>query len=137
MIINLEGKQNQNGYLEIDVPAVRLYSSFKIGVKHVNFKLSSSGVNRNLENNELLTLNTNLVDRSALNPSQSIIQFPVRSGRPWQNFKPAFVLFYGLQFHNFENISFELKTFFGETRIDIESIFIQLEINKETTYGRI
>ena len=140
MIINLNGKQRNDGQIEITMPSVRLDHRclFKIGLHHINFKLANTARNNGLEDNELISLNTNLIDRSALNTSQSIVLFPFNIKRKsWQNFRGPIVVYNPLQLYEFENVSFELKKYFTEEQIDIESIFIQLEIAKYSPYGRV
>ena len=74
MIVNLFGKDDGDG-LKIQTPFLILDQrmSYKVAVLHINFRT----IDTLLERHELLTLNSNLVNRTSLNPSQSIVLVPI------------------------------------------------------------
>ena len=108
---------------------------YKIGVHKVYIKAERSSVT--LENNELLFLNSNLVDRSANNPQQSIVQFNFTKKGNIQQYNGPDIIFQSLYLYELDNASFTLRDFHGNiTAIQIIDIFLQIEIIRDDRYGR-
>ena len=108
---------------------------FKIGVHKVYLKTERSIVL--IDNNELLFLNSNLVDRSANNPQQSIVQFNYTKKGNVQQYNAETIIFQSLYLYELNNASFQLRDFHAKaTGIDIKNIFLQIEIIRDDRYGR-
>lgn len=142
MIINLKGSVVDvvNPKLSIQIPNVyfdRRYS-YKVGVHHIYVELLPTELNASLHDQELLCLNTNLVDRSSTNTNQTIFHFwNLAKRKLCQYAKVPAVIFYSLHLYELENATFELKTQFTNRKLDIQNILIQLEIIKIDAYGRV
>jgi hypothetical protein len=108
---------------------------YKIGVHKVYMKTDRSIVL--IDNNELLFINSNLVDRSANNPQQSIVQFNYTKKGNVQQYNAETIIFQSLYLYEINNTSFQLRDFHGKaTGIDIKDIFLQIEIIRDDRYGR-
>ena len=137
MILNLRGV-GRDGLIVMDMPNVLLDRryKYKVGVHRIHFVPQERHLT--LENNELLLLSTNLVDRSSTNPCQSIVYFNYVKTNKIQSQKIQDIIFHGLHLYELSNASFTLQTFTGrDAAIKIRDIFLQLEIIREDTYGRI
>ena len=136
MILNLRGIQQANS-LVFTMPNITFDNrlKYKIGVHRAH--IIHNGENK-IEDNELLQLTSNLVDRSAVNPDQTLLFFNNhRSSNNIQSHKSNIVLYYDLNLYELENASFAIKRFTGDTlRINISLIFLQLEIVRKQAYGR-
>ena len=135
MIINITAKLDESGLLQYDIPSLHFDRRFnyKIGVTHINYQL----LNTKPQNNELLCLNTNLVDLSVHNANQTILHFPFDFGSIVQNIKVPIVVHHNLQLYEFENASFVFHRFFENDVLELKNIFIQLEVLRLDAYGRI
>ena len=121
----------------MDLPNIILEKKlmYKIGVHKVYIKAERSSVT--LENNELLFLNSNLVDRSANNPQQSIVQFNFTKKGNIQQYNGPDIIFQSLYLYELNNSSFTLRDFHGDiTAIQVTDIFLQIEIIRDDRYGR-
>jgi hypothetical protein len=121
----------------MDLPNIILEKKlmYKIGVHKVYIKAERSSVT--LENNELLFLNSNLVDRSANNPQQSIVQFNFTKKGNIQQYNGPDIIFQSLYLYELDNASFTLRDFHGNiSAIQIKDIFLQIEIIRDDRYGR-
>mgnify|MGYP000437433742 CR=1 FL=1 len=140
MIINIYGSTNKDSVLIIQLPNVyfdRRYS-YKVGLRHIHLELIQTDRNKTIHDLELLSLDTNLVDRSAANQTQSLFHFEHLPSRKMIQFsKVATVVYYTLHLYDLENATFEITRPFTSHTVDIENIFLQLEILKIDAYGRI
>jgi len=141
MIINLTGSiSSENSKLILDTPNVYFDRrfSYKVGVHHIHVELIQTEENKTMYNYELLSLDTNLVDRSSANPTQTIIHFWHLSKQNKIQFaKVPEVVYYTLHLYELENTTFELRRHFSRQAVSIKNIFVQLEILKVDAYGRI
>ena len=141
MIINLRGSVSpKSSKLEIEIPNVyfdRRYS-YKVGVHHLYFELEQTDANKTMPNYDLLSLNTNLVDRSSANPTQTIFYIThLRKQHMIQFSKVATVVYYSLHLYELESATFKITRQFNSQPVDIKHIFIQIEILKVDAYGRV
>lgn len=130
----------QDAGLSVQLPNVYLDRrySYKVGVHHVYVELLPTTRNNNIVDNELLCLNTNLVDRSSLNAMQTIFHFWNIARKQYTQFaKVPNVVFYSLQLYELESATFEITRQFTDQLVDIKNIFIQLEVLKIDAYGRV
>ena len=136
MLINLHANVENDGVLQLNIPRLTFDQRFnyKIGITHVNYRTSRGTL---FTDNELLCINTNVIDLSVQNPTQSLLHFPFNAKRTIQNIRPSIVLYQSLQLYEFENASFELRRFHSNELVKINSIFIQLEIIRLDAYGRL
>jgi len=137
MIINITGKL-QADQLWFNVPNIFFdrKNKYKIGIRRVHFIIDES--RNTIENNQLLMLCSNLVDRSAANPHQAVVYFnyQIKHGSI-QSFKPSIVTYEDLQLYEMNNSTFCINTFSGqEQALKIREIFLQLEILRSDVYGR-
>ena len=134
MIINIKGDKDATGNLAFNLPKIYFDRKFayKIGVRLIHVETSSSKVTPS----DLLCLNTNLVDRSSMNPEQAIFHFWQRDNGTMnsRSLQPAM---YGLHLFDFENATFQLTRQFTGEKLEINKIFLQLEVVKVDPYGRI
>ena len=134
MLINITGlNTTASGKVQFVVPIINLDRrySYKIGVHYVYTELLPSDRNRSLEDNVLLCLNSNLVDRSAANPLQTIFHFCriAKRGLIQYNKAPT-AIFHSLQMYDLENAVFDISLQFSEQQVDIQKLFVQVEILK-------
>ena len=120
----------------LEYPVLYFYRKFnyKIGITCINFELADS---KGIRDRELFCLNTNLIDLTANNSAQTILHLPYEQRREIQNKQLPFVQFHTLQMYDFENASFELWRLLTNTRCELKFIFLQLEIKRVDSYGRI
>ena len=138
MIINLIGEQKLSQaepVLEFQLP--KLYFdrrfAYKVGLHVIHLELNES-----LNDHVMLCLNTNLVDRSAVNPSQTIGHLWTYASRGLnQHSHATSVVYYSLHLFDFENAKFEIIRQFTSETVNIKNIFIQLEVVKVDPYGRL
>lgn len=137
MLINLRGTKDSDGVLKFNMPKTNLDERFnyKIGITHLNFKLDGS--RSDVENNELISVVSNLVDLTMNNKYQTIAYFSFNSEFDIQNFQPSIVYYQPLQLYELENASFELYRCFVDKALDLKYLFIQLEILRLDAYGRL
>ena len=140
MLINIDGSKVDGNNFAINSPSIRLddRTCYKIGITHLNFILENNNDNKELHDNELLCLSTNLVDRSSLNPCQGALYFPFVSKKHfWQDVKFPGTTYNTLALHEIENASFQIIRVHADSPIKLEKIFIQLDISRELTHGWI
>ena len=143
MIINLIGQRDTSENIIMELPKIYFDPkfSYKIALSMIHAEMTHAPKTSG-QNSILFCLNTNLVDRSSANPSQSIYHF-------WQRDKDKVnhstvlysralnLQYYGLHLFDFENATFEISRPFSSEKIEIKNIFIQLEVVKADPYGRI
>lgn len=138
MIINVHGESS--GDLRLEMPNIFIDRKlkFQVGVHRIHYELDDFQIDQGA-NNELLSLCSNLVDRSAVNPSQSILLFNFKTkGGSKQSCKINNVIFYDLNLHEIQNASFKILLYNGESIFfPIKSIFLQIEIKRADSYGRV
>ena len=117
------------------VPRIDLDPKFnyKIGVRRLNFKILSS----NLEQNQLICLKSTVVDLSSGNPLQSLEFVTYDSSVQIQSFCPSVVCYHPVQLRNLTDASFDLIDPWSEHEILFSNFFLQLEILRHDSYGRI
>ena len=100
MIINISGKKDAAGHVIFQLPKLYFDRKFayKIGVRLIHVQMS----NLKVIVNDLLCLNTNLVDRSSMNPTQTIFHFWQRDNGALSS-RAQQTVFYGLHLFDFEN----------------------------------
>ena len=140
MILNLHAVADTDGRIVFNIPRITFDRRFnyKVGVSHINFAVATGrSTGSSIVDNELLCINTNIVDLSVQNPTQTILHFVYHSRRTIQNSKPPIVIYHALQLYEFENASFELRRFFSNEPIQLKYLFLQLEIIRLDAYGRL
>ena len=117
------------------IPRIELDPKFnyKIGVRRINFKAQAG----NLEHNQLICLKSTVVDLSSRNPLQSLELLTYDSAVQIQSFCPSVVCYYPLQLRNLTDASFDLIDPWSEHKISFSDLFLQLEILRHDSYGRI
>ena len=138
MIINLIGEQDSaaaDPLLVFQLP--KLYFdrrfAYKVGMHVIHVEMSDSA-----NEHDLMCLNTNLVDRSSVNPSQTIGYFWTYSNRgSRQHARPTPVVYYSLHLFDFEHAKFEVIRQFTSEKAPVEKIFVQLEVVRVDPYGRL
>ena len=139
MILNIQGT-TVDGKLKIEIPTIffdRRYS-YKMAIHHLHIGLSSTIYDTPLEDNTLLCLSTNLVDRSANNAFQAACHFYYRAGRKLTQYcKNSNLTFHPLHLYEIENASFNVLVQFTGQVIKLNNIFLQIEILKTDPYGRV
>ena len=140
MILNLTGTQLENGDIRMVMPDIVLdhRQTFQIGLHRIHM-IVGSRKGLTLQKNDLLLLSTNLVERSSLNPLRSIVYFNYENKNNHIETKHVdSVMFHNLNLYELINASFSIKHFTGtDVNLDLRDIFLQLEIQRENTYGRI
>lgn len=136
MLINLSGIPDSNGKIQFNVPRLTFDRRFnyKIGISHLNFEAT---LVTKLKYHELLCINTNVIDLSVQNPTQTLLHFPHDGRKATQDIRPPIVLYQTIQLYEFENASFELRRFHSNEPIELNHIFLQLEIIRLDAYGRL
>ena len=122
----------------MEIPVIRLDSRqpYKIALRHLHYELYNNATNQALVNNTLLSLATNLVDRSANNVTQSLFNFCYDGNTGfWQNVKPENPVFYPLSLFEIENGSFEVIQLYKEGILQLSKVFIQLQIELDHGHG--
>jgi hypothetical protein len=132
MLVNIFAKNKDD--LEFSALYFDTKFNYKIGVTCVNFQLGDS---TGVRDRELFCLNTNLIDLTANNSAQTIVHLLYEQRREIQNKQIPFVQYHTLQMYEFENASFEFWRLLTNTRCDLKFLFLQLEIKKVDSYGRI
>ena len=131
MIINVEGSFDVSlKKLLYQIPQITLDRkyNYKIGVKlvHLDFLADFQ-----ISNNELFSINTNLIDLSSFNPSQTIYFFwNDAKKRSKQSSFVNDVMFYPLQVYETENCQITFKTFFSGEKLPVKNFLIQFEIQR-------
>ena len=133
MIVIIYGKINEiSNKLELDIPNIhfdRRYS-YKVGVRHLHIEMVPRNDNK-LSDNALLSLNSNLIDRSGANTFQSLFNFWNYSKRQMiQHSRVDSPIFYPLHLYQIQNAEFSVTEAFENKSVSLKKIFIQLEIIK-------
>jgi len=140
MILNINGCQT-GGKLTLCPPNILLDQRFtyKIGVHRLYFELNETSQPEMKPDNTMLLLCTNLVDRSSMNPEQSIVYFNYKAKQNnAQSYNANHVIYYNLRLLELANATFDLRTLSGaDVNLSISKIFIQLEILRADSYGRV
>ena len=136
MIINVYGSKDEFS-LKLNFPRINLDRRFnyKIGLSNIHYKIDTGA--ETIEDGELLSIVTNLIDLSGSNDKQTIAEFPFNSRKAIQNVKLPIVHFHPVQLYELENGSFELRRFFRNTSVDLKYIFLQFQIVRADAYGRL
>ena len=137
MIINLRAVKNENGQLELELPKInfdRRYN-YKIGVTHLHYKVDT--LNSTPDDNELISIVSNTIDLAANNTYQTMDHFVYHGRKSIQNDRPSIVRYQPLQLYDLEHASFELRRYFKDEQLELEYIFLQLEILRSDAYGRL
>ena len=137
MLIEFFGKVDSNGSFSWYIPKLTLDRRFnyKVGLHHLNFKFLEN--TQNINRNELFCVTSNLVDLSSRNPFQSLFNFAVDGVDPISNIKPPIVTFHPVELYEIENSSFAIRNYFEDKEIKLSQIFLQVEILRLDSYGRI
>ena len=137
MLIEFFGKDDSTGSFSWYIPKLSLDRRFnyKVGLRHLNFEFLEN--TQNLNRNELFCLTSNLVDLSSRNPLQSLFNFAVDGVDPIFNIKPPIVTFHPVELYEIENSSFAIRNYFKDREIGLKQIFLQVEIIRLDSYGRI
>ena len=120
---------------EWSIPKVDIDSRFnyKIGVRRINFKITHT----DMSHNHLICLRSTAVDLTNRNPLQALEFLPYDSGSVIQSFCPKIVSFHSLTLRDLEDASFDLIDPWSEHEILFSNFFVQLEILRQDTYGRV
>ena len=139
MILSLYG-ETERGQVLFKMPNIvldpRLH--YVVGVYRVYFILDSQhSIFENLGNHDGLMISSNLVDRSATNPHQSIVYFDyTRRDKMIQSFEAASIIYQPLQLRELSSASFAICRVNGEVlTANFKTIFLQLEIKRKDNYG--
>ena len=136
MLINITGDRDGRGRFVYVIPKLKLDMKFnyKIGITMINFEPMPSLFK--FRENEVLCVNTNLLDRTGYNTKQTLLHVPV-SNKEIQHHTSSFVLYHTLYLRDLESASFAITPLHSERTIDLRQIFLQLDIVRLDTYGRI
>ena len=136
MLLDISAKADSFNILQWKIPRLSLDRRFnyRVGVRHLNF--SFMDISQDFGLNELLSLSSNIVDLSIRNPLQSLLTFGYDVS-PVKNLKPSIVSYYPVQLYELEDATFSVRSYFDEKEIKLKHIFINLEILRIDTYGRI
>ena len=136
MLINITGDRDERGRFIYNIPKLKFDTkfNFKVGITIVNFELMPT--HSKIRENEILCLNTNLIDRSGYNTKQTILHVP-KTINEIQHHKSSIVLRHNLYLRDIELASFTLTTLKSDRPIELRRIFLQLEVVRVDTYGRI
>ena len=108
--------------------------NYKIGVTYLSFQLENK---LNMKDGELLLLKTNLVDLNMANPDQSIFYMNYMTSKSIQYTRPCIVLYEWVSLMDFKSASFEIRSQLSNKVLTLNNIFLQIEINRIDSYGRI
>ena len=136
MLINITGDRDGRGRFVYVIPKLKLDMKFnyKIGITMINFEPMPSLFK--FRENEVLCVNTNLLDRTGYNTKQTLLHVPV-SNKEIQHHTSPFVLYHTLYLRDLESASFVITPLHSERTIELRQIFLQLDIVRLDTYGRI
>ena len=99
----------------------------------MSFRMMSN----NLTDKQLICLKSSAVDLSSRNSLQALEFCTYDSSSEIQSFCPAIVTFHPLQLRDLQNASFDLIDPWSEHEILFSHFFLQLEILRYDSYGRI
>ena len=126
-----------NKKIQLELPNVILDKKirYKVGIIRIYFKLNER--DNEVKDKNLLSLNTNLIDRFSCNPQQALAFFNYKKGALVQYHNANSIQFQPVYLYEFANTSFQLRDFQGkDPGLEIQDIFIQLEIIRDDNYGR-
>ena len=129
MIINLTGKQNKfKGKADLVFQLPQLYFDRRFAYK-VCLHIIHVELERDVIEPDMLCLNTNLVDRSSVNPTQCIGYLWTYASRgKVQHSRATPVVYFPLHLFDLQNAKFHVTRQFDTEKIKIEKIFLQLEV---------
>ena len=135
MIVILYGEHDSSG-LNMIIPSIHFDRrfSYKIGVSHLYFEISDI---ENPLTKDLLCLWSNTIDRSNINDKQVLLTINNNNESRTINVKPERIVFHPLHLYELYSSSFVIKSFFEEKPIPVGKIFIELEILRIDSYGRL
>jgi hypothetical protein len=135
MLINIFA-QPKDDILNWKLPIIHLDRKFnyKVGMTMMNFELQNSA---GIRENEIFCLNSNLLDLTAMNANQTIGHLAFHAKHRIQHKECTIVLYQLLQIYEMDNVTFELRHLSTNTIAKLKHIFIQLEIKRLDTYGRV
>lgn len=118
-----------------EIPKIDLDTRFnyKIGVRMLNFRLSQN----NMSHNHLLCLKSSVVDLSSRNSLQALEFLTFDSTTEIQSYCPSIVSYHSLQLLDFEDASFDIIDPWSEHELLFSHFFLQLEILRVDSYGRV
>ena len=133
MLINILGRF-KDGKIHFELPACNfdLRFNFNVSLRYLHFKSRAP-----ISNQTLLCLTTNIIDCSASNPLQALYCFKSAGSSPTQDFRPIVLDNYPLQTFDLLNSDFQIRDYLEDRSIDLEYIFLLLEISRLDSYGRI
>ena len=136
MILNILGKC-VNGELVFSLPNIILDGRLKYTVCVHRVFLRFKTIQDEFDTHDLLSVRSNLIDRSASNPSQSIVFVDyVKKNKHTQFFCSNGVILHQLQLLELANATFTVCNLQGlPLRSTFEEIFLQIEIQKSNSYG--
>ena len=131
MIINIEGNfETNSGKLLYKVPSLFLDKkyNFKIGLKFVHLEMLERV---QIDENEIFSIDTNLIDTSSTNPTQTIYFFWNRSKlKAKQSSFVNEITFFPLQVYEIENCQITFKKFFSGEVLPVQKFILQLHIKR-------
>ena len=131
MILNVEGSYDrESSKLLYQIPQISLDRkyNFKIGIKMVHIELLDDS---QIIDNELFCINSNLIDLSSFNPSQTIYFFWNRSKTKLkQSSFVSDVNFFPLQVYETENCKITFKKFFSGEDVPVKKFLLQFKIQR-------
>ena len=136
MLLDISATVDNYNIIQWKIPRLSLDRRFnyRVGVRHLNFSFMDKS--QVFGQNELFCLASNIVDLSIRNPLQSLLTFGYDVA-PVKNLNPSIVSYYPVQLYELEDASFSVRSYFDEKEIQLKHIFINLEILRIDTYGRI
>ena len=130
MIINIEGTFDSNSKLLYKLPSLFLDKryNFKIGLKFVHLEILETV---QIYENEIFSIDTNLIDTSSTNPTQTIYFFWNKSRfKAKQSSFVNDVSFFPLQVYEIENCTITIKKFFTGEFLPVQKFILQLHIKR-------
>ena len=136
MILNITGKK-LDGIYQFDTPNIILDRRLKYTVCVHRVFLKFKTIVDSLDSHDLICIRSNLIDRSASNPMQSIVFFDyVKKNKQTQSFCSPSVILHSMILLELGNATFSICNLRGvPLHSDFEEIFLQIEIQKCNSYG--
>ena len=137
MILNIASESTENGII-INMPNINLNRKLKYKIAVNRLFIVFDTVPEELMSHDLILLRSNVVDRSAENPQQSIVYFECGRKNKYISHCPHSPNFYPLRLYELAGASFDLFRLDGtELKTPVKQFFLQLEIKRNETYGWI
>ena len=136
MILNILGKRDEGGYT-FNLPNITLDGRLKYTICIHRVFLRFKTIADTFDTHDLLSIRSNLIDRSASNPTQSIVYIDyVKKNKQTQSYCSTGVILHPLQLLELGNATFTVCTLQGTAvKSTFEEIFLQIEIQKNNSYG--